>query len=699
MKTFQLLRRTSRSRRSPVNKASRPDGQHTALQDALGYPVQAKLKIGAPNDAHEREADATADRVMAMPDGSVQRSQTSTEPEDEKKKKETERSTPEQKHEEEIQRKETGGEATVTSADAAAIGASQGGGQALPASVRAYFEPRMGANFGRVRIHTDTKAANLSADMSARAFTVGKDVFFGHREYQPGTSSGRHLLAHELAHVMQQSKAAPSSDSMIQRRTEDDLRKEADLPSDRQTPGRLAELETKSRQQADQAFQQAAGDIPLPEGSLGRGNAIIDHVKHEADRLESARANGYQDAVFDMLAMDLSSSNATSFWLAFVGNTTWALSSLVPLAGPALTGGKFAATAVGKTLIPVLTRGSGAYATTAVGMAGAQLAQWSGGGPASASSMPKTRAQIRDQFYAVNAKAIARLKIEAHALTLEALTSLAGQRQAISDAKLSAAGLESLVKEYVMKSLFWSLFEANGLESSDFSIKTDVATRLASNALLQTFALTHGAIRDQSFSSTDTFGDRSGTEGTASAITAMGGTDIFSSRLQSSYELIVGNINGTLADWGALNTLSQATQDNWSRTNALASGRFSVPFKISDKTAFAARLNGNTYTPASHATTTIQGLQARGGRWMANVLPDAGVASFSSSDYSSLTMGTRTVWGLNRLRLGFVPSGSFTLHLNERSSIEPSSAGDAVFAFTSGNTEAVTVIINPDVAL
>jgi hypothetical protein len=204
MKIFQQFRRQARSRRVAAARPAHGEGNRTALQEVLGYPVQTKLKMSAPGDAHEREADAIADKVMTQPEAAVQRNPAASEEEDEQKKKEAGKE-PDKKEEEEVQRKTAGGEATVTDAAAAAIGARRGGGQRLPAGERAFFESRLGTDLGRVRVHADPEAARLSAGLSARAFTVGNDVFFGSGEYQPGSSSGRRLLAHELTHVLQQS--------------------------------------------------------------------------------------------------------------------------------------------------------------------------------------------------------------------------------------------------------------------------------------------------------------------------------------------------------------------------------------------------------------------------------------------------------------------------------------------------------------
>ncbi|MCI0397886.1 MAG: DUF4157 domain-containing protein [Chloroflexi bacterium] len=85
-----------------------------------------------------------------------------------------------------------------------AIQARLGKGRPLEGSVRSRMESAFGRDFGRVRVHADPTAAALSGRLNARAFTVGEDVAFGNSEYQPGTLVGDVLIAHELAHVVQQ---------------------------------------------------------------------------------------------------------------------------------------------------------------------------------------------------------------------------------------------------------------------------------------------------------------------------------------------------------------------------------------------------------------------------------------------------------------------------------------------------------------
>jgi hypothetical protein len=84
------------------------------------------------------------------------------------------------------------------------LNSGTGNGQALPGSVRAFFEPRFGLDLSRVRVHTDPQAEETAGALNARAFTAGSDIVFGKGQYAPQTQGGLRLLAHELTHVAQQ---------------------------------------------------------------------------------------------------------------------------------------------------------------------------------------------------------------------------------------------------------------------------------------------------------------------------------------------------------------------------------------------------------------------------------------------------------------------------------------------------------------
>lgn len=85
------------------------------------------------------------------------------------------------------------------------------GGQPLDAGAKSRMGAAFGHDFSNVRVHTNSRATELSDQLQARAFTVGSDVAFGAGEYQPGTLIGDALIAHELAHVVQQQAAAATA--------------------------------------------------------------------------------------------------------------------------------------------------------------------------------------------------------------------------------------------------------------------------------------------------------------------------------------------------------------------------------------------------------------------------------------------------------------------------------------------------------
>ena len=209
-----------------------------------GLPIQAKLKVGAPNDAYEQEADRVADRVMsaswspAAPVGGqalvapgIQRlcseceeeaatamplsEQVQRQPQEEEEEvfqakglgDQVQRQAEEE--EEEIQTKrEGGGEASLSSGLSRKVAGLNGGGRPLPAPLRAFYEPRFGTDFSDVNLHTDAQAGGMARALRARAFTRGTDIVFGQGEYAPDSWRGRHLLAHELTHVVQQRQGA-----------------------------------------------------------------------------------------------------------------------------------------------------------------------------------------------------------------------------------------------------------------------------------------------------------------------------------------------------------------------------------------------------------------------------------------------------------------------------------------------------------
>ena len=207
--------KTSAEKTSVTSSASRAETAHPFFRKAgegdfftasgAGAAVQAKLTVNKAGDKFEQEADRMADKVMRAPapastsDAKPGRAPVGL---DEK----LEKTKPEQ-----LLRKETGPAPSVDSSTQLAIGNKMTSGQPLSNDVRGFMEPRFGADFSGVRVHTDADSAGLSNRLSARAFTHRNHVFFSNNQYQPGTSEGKHLLAHELTHTIQQGQSIQRS--------------------------------------------------------------------------------------------------------------------------------------------------------------------------------------------------------------------------------------------------------------------------------------------------------------------------------------------------------------------------------------------------------------------------------------------------------------------------------------------------------
>ena len=138
-----------------------------------GACPRCKSTVDTAGDAHEREADNVAEDVMRT-------------------------------------------DARAGETDAEALqhpdGAKRTGGMPLPQAARAYFEPRFGTDFSGVRVHADAESADTADELQGRAYTIGEHIGFADGEYAPSSVRGRSLIAHELAHVVQQSEGrAPAA--------------------------------------------------------------------------------------------------------------------------------------------------------------------------------------------------------------------------------------------------------------------------------------------------------------------------------------------------------------------------------------------------------------------------------------------------------------------------------------------------------
>lgn len=154
--------------------------------------LQTKLAISQPGDTLEREADRFAEQVMRMPQTAAMDSPTGQGNVDRRISRYAQNSTA----------------PAVDAVPPAVQDVLRAPGQPLDRETRSYFEPRFGSDLGHVRIHADARAGESAQAVNALAYTVGNNVVFRHGQYDPRTSNGKHLIAHELAHVMQQQRGA-----------------------------------------------------------------------------------------------------------------------------------------------------------------------------------------------------------------------------------------------------------------------------------------------------------------------------------------------------------------------------------------------------------------------------------------------------------------------------------------------------------
>ena len=196
-------------------------------------PIQGKLKSPVPQKQSEEEEEIQTKSIVEEISPLVQK-QDEEDEEEELIQGKSEFSSlqrqvePEEEEEEPIQTKsKSSNTAEVSSSVESNIDSLKGGGQPLSEGTREYFEPKFGYDFSGVRVHSDSKASETAGSINAKAFTSGRDVVFGAGEYSPETDSGKHLLAHELTHVVQQNENSPaninSSENNISTKAEESL--------------------------------------------------------------------------------------------------------------------------------------------------------------------------------------------------------------------------------------------------------------------------------------------------------------------------------------------------------------------------------------------------------------------------------------------------------------------------------------------
>src|ERR1700729_3888244 len=172
------------SNQGPGRKIDPPASSRSEQSLELPFFIRRKLALGAANDPAEHEADRVADSVMASKSESVS----------------------------------THAGGMSSDGPHEVLG---GSGRSLDDGVRDFMSPRFGRDFSRVRVHTDSDAAESADVLDAAAYSVGNDVIFAPGQYRPDSEPGRRLIAHELAHVAQTDSSGSQGDQghLVRRQT------------------------------------------------------------------------------------------------------------------------------------------------------------------------------------------------------------------------------------------------------------------------------------------------------------------------------------------------------------------------------------------------------------------------------------------------------------------------------------------------
>jgi DNA uptake protein ComE-like DNA-binding protein len=177
--------------------------------------IQFSLKIGQPNDAYEQEAEAMANRVVSTPKAIAFDGSPNLAP------KQLGVAQPQQVNRKQtvamrsLMRQQADGSPTIAPKNIESRLQAQGSGAPLDTNTRSEMEGAFDADFSGVQVHTGQEAATLNQSLGARAFTHGNKIFFNSGEYQPQSQSGKHLLAHELTHTLQQGASVQRSQKDI----------------------------------------------------------------------------------------------------------------------------------------------------------------------------------------------------------------------------------------------------------------------------------------------------------------------------------------------------------------------------------------------------------------------------------------------------------------------------------------------------
>lgn len=213
--------RSPASASPPVQRAaSEPSAQRKVSTTAARNSIQTRLLVSSPSDREELEAQATGKKIarMAEPGAGSSIPAPASKPGIFRRaaaiiaRRWNAVVSPVPAAAKPVLQRKADSPGKASPEVSAEIQGNLSSGTPLPSRVRGFMEPRFRADFSQVRIHTGDRAASLSRQLNAQAFTVGRDVFFGKDQFKPDTAEGRELVAHELTHTIQQGAAVQRSE-------------------------------------------------------------------------------------------------------------------------------------------------------------------------------------------------------------------------------------------------------------------------------------------------------------------------------------------------------------------------------------------------------------------------------------------------------------------------------------------------------
>jgi hypothetical protein len=291
--------------------------------------LQPKFATSEPGDPLEREADRLADNVLRVRGVNVRP----------------------QAHSAPIRRlsdmrEQHGDKGLKAERDAEAISGIprivhevlRSPGEPLDAQTRAFMEPRFGADFGDIRVHTDAKAAQSARAIHADAYTVGADIVFGTGRFSPGSEPGQRLVAHELAHTLQQHRGASG---MVMRRW-DQASECADAPTDSWIEKVVVDQETPQTV----TVHWSDGTSESDACSTGKGHCCVDPAEPSgaACTISGSYADGSNCTPITvqngyLVKNRVRDHNGVEFWTEFVPDRAIALHKYSPVDGTPLSHG------------------------------------------------------------------------------------------------------------------------------------------------------------------------------------------------------------------------------------------------------------------------------------------------------------------------------------------------------------------------